>query len=159
MPIYLDSNVFYNAYCPVENQKHADWLLNQLTENFYGVTCEWTILEMFRALKKQSNLGTISEKDANITLDFFLSDIGEMNQKKILTLVPVTKTAIMASRNQIFNRNLYAAEALHAVIAINSNADIFVTYDSDFRGILGTIPVINPDHESFTEKILELKSI
>jgi len=54
MPIYIDTNVFYNAYCPNEERFAADWLLKQLIPEFPGITSEWTIAEMFRALKKQT---------------------------------------------------------------------------------------------------------
>ena len=82
MGVYLDTNVFYNAYCPVENNAIADWVLSRLTPNLQGVTCEWTILEMFRALKKQVNLENIEEKAAKLALDFFLSELGEMAEEK-----------------------------------------------------------------------------
>jgi predicted nucleic acid-binding protein len=154
MGVYLDTNIFYNAYCPVENNALADWLLNQLTPRFQGVTCEWTILEMFRALKKQINLETIEEKAAKIALDFFLSELGEMVEEKILAIIPVTRSAIMASRKQIFEYNLYAADALHAAIALASQVKLFITFDSDFRGNLENIPILNPLDPEFKEKIM-----
>ena len=156
MGVYLDTNIFYNAYCPVENNALADWLLNQLTPKFQGVTCEWTILEMFRALKKQVNLEKIEEKAAKIALDFFLSELGEMAEEKVLKIIPVTRSAIMASRKQIFDHNLYAADALHAAIALASQVKLFITFDSDFRGNLGTIPILNPLDPEFKEKIIKV---
>ncbi|MHA2294369.1 MAG: type II toxin-antitoxin system VapC family toxin [Candidatus Hodarchaeales archaeon] len=159
MLIYLDTNVFYNAYCPVEDSTIADWLLNQLTEDFLGVTCEWMIIEMFRALKKQVNLDKIDEQGAEVAVDFFLTDIAEMIQKRKLLLVSVTKADIIASRKQIFSKNLYAADALHATIAIDQQVNAFITYDRDFKGELGVmIPTINPSQESFKEKLSELKN-
>jgi predicted nucleic acid-binding protein len=155
--LYLDTNVFYNAYCPVEHHESADWLLTQLTESFNGITCEWTLIEMFRALKKQVNLGYIAEEDAIVALDFFLSDVGELSQKRVLKLVSVSRSAIIASRKQIFERNLYAADALHATIAMASEVRGFITYDSDFRGNLGVVPLINPTDSSFKNRILKMK--
>ncbi|MFX1286058.1 MAG: type II toxin-antitoxin system VapC family toxin [Promethearchaeota archaeon] len=157
MGVYLDTNIFYNAYCPVENNALADWLLNQLTPNFQGITCEWTILEMFRALKKQANLGKIEEKAAKLALDFFLSELGEMVEEKVLKIIPVTRSAIMASRKQIFDHNLYAADALHAAIALASQVKSFITFDSDFRGNLEIIPILNPVDPEFKEKIIKLR--
>ena len=52
MPIYIDANVFYNAYCPIEERITADWLLKQVSSEFIGITSEWTIAEIFRAFKK-----------------------------------------------------------------------------------------------------------
>ncbi len=158
MSLYLDTNVFYHAYCPIEDQERADWLLKQLTKEFQGVTCEWAIIEMFRALKKQANLGTIEEKDAKLVIEFFLSEIGEMCLRKRIILVPVTQAALMAAKKQIFENNLYAADALHTVIAIQSNVLNFITFDSDFKGNLGTIPILSPNLESFKENILQLKN-
>ena len=156
MGVYLDTNIFYNAYCPVENNILADWLLDQLTPRLQGVTCEWTILEMFRALKKQVNLEKIEEKAAKIALDFFLSELGEMTEEKKLKIIPVTRSAIMASRKQIFDYNLYAADALHATIALASQAELFITFDNDFRGYLETIPILNPIDPKFKEKVITL---
>ena len=150
MEVYLDTNIFYNAYCPVENNALADWLLNQLTPKFQGITCEWTILEMFRALKKQVNLGKIEEKDAKIALDFFISELGEMTEEKVLKIIPVTRSAIMASRKQIFDHNLYAADALHTVTAQASQVKMF-------RGKLELIPIINPLEPDFKERIIEIQ--
>ncbi|UCG00646.1 MAG: type II toxin-antitoxin system VapC family toxin [Candidatus Heimdallarchaeota archaeon] len=154
MGVYLDTNIFYNAYCPVENNALADWILNQLTPKFQGVTCEWTILEMFLALKKQVNLEKIEEKAAKIALDFFLSELGEMAEEEVLKIIPVTRSAIMVSRKQIFDHNLYAADALHAAIALASQVTLFITFDSDFRGNLGIVPILNPNDPDFKEKFL-----
>ena len=156
MGVYLDTNIFYNAYCPVEHNVLADWLLTQLTPRFQGVTCEWTILEMFRALKKQVNLKKIEEKTAKIVLDFFLSELGEMVEENVMKLIAVTRSAIMVSRRQIFERNLYAADALHASTALASQVVLFITFDKDFRGNLATIPIINPTDPKFRDKIFTL---
>ena len=129
-------------------------MLNQLTPKFQGITCEWTILEIFRALKKQVNLGKIDEKAAKITLDFFLSELGEMTEEKVLKIIPITRSAIMASRKQIFEHNLYAADALHAVIALASQVKLFITFDSDFRGNLEIIPILNPIDPAFKDKFI-----
>ena len=153
MSVYLDTNVFYNAYCPVENSELADWILNLLTPNFQGITSEWTLLEMFRALKKQVNLEKIEEKVAKVVLDFFLSEIGEMSKNKQLKLIPVTKSSIISSRKQIFKHNLYAADALHATVALASKVESFITFDRDFKGNLGTIPILNPVDQEFKKKI------
>ena len=158
MSIYLDTNVFYHAYCPVEDCEVADWILTQLSSDLQGVTSEWTLIEIFRALKKQVNLEKISEKDAKLAVDFFLTEIGEMSQKQTIHVVPITRQAIMASRYQIFQKNLYAADALHSVIAISRNVKAFITFDSDFKGDLNTIRLLNPREESFKDVLLDLKN-
>ena len=114
------------------------------------------IIEIFRAFKKQVNLGVINTKDAQVALDFFLADIAELSKKTMLILVPVTMAAIITARRQIFSYNLYAADALHATIAINSNVNGFITYDTDFKMDLDSIPVLNPQKESFKTKIDEM---
>ena len=156
MPIYIDTNVFYNAYCPIEDRIAADWLLNQISSEFTGLTSEWTIAEMFRAFKKQVNLKSIENQDAEIALNLFLSEIGEYSQKKKLLLIPVKMSFIIAARPLIFNQNLYAADAIHAVTAIKMNVDAFITFDSDFNK-LKKIPVINPKQANFQELIIDLK--
>ncbi|MHA1973635.1 MAG: type II toxin-antitoxin system VapC family toxin [Candidatus Hodarchaeales archaeon] len=157
MSIYLDTNVFYNSYCPVEDDENADWVLQQLNTVFQGVTCEWTIIEMFRAFKKQINLQVINRKDADVAINFFLSDIGELSANGFLKIIPVSRSLIMASREQILNSNLYAADALHASVALSQRVDFFITFDSDFKANLGTIKILNPRGVSFKNKILEYK--
>jgi len=44
---------------------------------------------MFRAFKKQVNLGVIDVKDAQVALNFFVADIGEMSKKAVLLLAPI----------------------------------------------------------------------
>ena len=149
--VYLDTNVFYNAYCPVENNKIADWILDQLNSNIQGVTSEWTLLEMFRALKKQVNLKKIGEEDARTTLDFFLSELGEMNESKRINILPITRSMIIGSRRHVFDNNLYAADALHATVAVLSQVNFFITFDGDFNVNLGDIPILNPNDPKFRE--------
>ncbi len=156
MSIYLDTNIFYNAYSPIEDRFTADWLLNQLSSDFPGVTSEWTIVEMFRALKKQVNLNKIENNDAQVVIDLFLSDIGEDTQKKKLFIIPVKKSYIMAARPFIFNENLYAADAVHTITALQAKVDAFITYDGDFKK-LKKIPIINPKKDDFKNSINEIK--
>ncbi len=156
MSIYLDTNIFYNAYSPIEDRITADWLLNQLSSNFPGVTSEWTIAEMFRAFKKQVNLKRIENSDAQVAIDLFLSDIGEDAQKKKIYMIPVKSSYIMAARPLIFNENLYAADAIHTITALKAKVDAFITYDSDFKK-LKKIPIINPKKDNFQNSIKEIK--
>jgi len=161
MALYLDTNVFYHAYCPIEDASKVDWLFSQVHPDFPAITSEWSLIEMFRAFKKQVNLGTISEKNAEIAIDFFLSDIGEMVKKKVLILVPVSKSLIITSRELIFGYNLYAADALHATTALKLKTRAFISFDSDFKANLGDMPTVNPssqDFKSLIRKILLKKS-
>jgi predicted nucleic acid-binding protein len=157
MPIYLDANIFYNAYCPIEDRFIADWILKQLSSDFPGITSEWTVAEMFRGIKKQVNLNRIEKGDAQVAIDLFLSEIGENAQRKVLKLIPIKISYIMSARPLIFNNNLYAADAIHAVTAIQENADAFITFDSDFKRF-GNIPVLNPKHNKFQNSIINLKN-
>ncbi|MGC9778422.1 MAG: type II toxin-antitoxin system VapC family toxin [Candidatus Heimdallarchaeota archaeon] len=156
MTLYLDTNVFYHAYCPAENSSVVDWLFNELRPKFQAITSEWCLIEIFRAFKKQVNLGSIDEKDAQIALDYFLSDVGEMTKQKLLKLVPVTNALIVASRDVIFKYNLYAADALHSITALKSSVKAFITFDSDFKTNLGPIPILNPSLHDFKAKINDL---
>ncbi len=157
MPIYIDTNVFYNAYCPIKERFTADWLLKQISSEFPGITSEWTIAEIFRAFKKQVNLERIEEHDAEITVNLFLSEIGEYSQKNKLILIPAKYSLIMASRPMIFTQNLYAADAIHAITAIQMKVDAFITYDSHFAK-LKNIPILNPSVDNFQNSITQIKA-
>ena len=159
MALYLDTNVFYHAYCPTEDASIVDWLFSQVHPEFPVITSEWCLIEMFRALKKQVNLETISEKNAELAIDFFLSDVGEMVKKKNLLLAPVSHALLITSREFIFSSNLYAADALHAATALKYNASAFITFDADFKANLQSIPVFNPSSHTFKTSISKLLSI
>jgi predicted nucleic acid-binding protein len=130
--------------------------LKQIEPDFPGITSEWMFAEMFRAFKKQVNLKRIEDKDAQIAIDLFLSQLGEYSQKKKLILIPVKMVFIMASRKFLFNQNLYAADAIHLSCAIEMNVDAFITFDSDFKKI-EKIPVLNPSDENFQDIINQIK--
>jgi len=157
MPIYIDTNVFYNAYCPIEDRFAADWVLKQMDPEFPGITSEWTIAEMFRAFKKQVNLERIEDRDAQIIIDLFLSELSEYAQKKKIILIPVKKVLIMTSRTLIFTQNLYAADAIHVACATEMKVDAFITFDSNFKK-LKTIPILNPSNDKFQDSINQIKA-
>jgi len=157
MAIYLDANVFYNAYCPIEERFISDWVLRQLTPNFPGLTSEWTIAEMFRAFKKQINLERIEQKDAQLALNLFLSEIGEYIQRNEIILIPVKMSLIMASRPLIYEANFYAADAVHLTTAMQANADAFITFDGHFSTFT-KILVLNPKDKNFKSKINQMKA-
>ena len=64
---------------------------------------------------------------------------------------------IMASQPLIFTRSLYAADAIHAITAIQMKVDAFITYDSDFTE-LKNIPILNPSQENFQNSISLIKT-
>ena len=112
---------------------------------------------MFRAFKKQVNLERIEDRDAQIAIDLFLSELGEYTQKKIIILIPVKKVLIMASRTIIFTQNLYAADAIHVACATEMKVDAFITFDSNFKK-LKTIPILNPSNDKFQDSINQIKA-
>lgn len=158
MKIYLDTNVFYNAYSPVEESEICDWILEQLDTDFVGVTSEWTIIEMFRALKKQVNLEVIDEEEASIALTYFLAELGEFERNGKLITLPVTRKSIMGSRKLIFEKNIYSADALHLFQAIDNGVNCFLTFDNTLRSRITELSVINPMLENFREQIISLKN-
>ncbi len=80
-----------------------------------------------------------------------------MAEEKLMKIIPVTRSAIMASRRQIFEHNLYGADALHAATALASQVKLFITFDSDFRGNIELIPILNPIEPSFKKKFTDLR--
>lgn len=133
--IYLDTSVFYHAYCPFEDSKSSDWILDELLVQYHGITSEWTIIEMFRALKKQVNLVRLTEDAATTTLDFFLSEIFDIAKRSQLELIPASLADIIAARAHIFSSNLSGADSLHWQVALASRAKVFVSFDSHFEDI------------------------
>lgn len=158
MKIYLDTNVFYNAYSPVEESKISDWLISQLDANLIAVTSEWTIIEMFRAFKKQVNLKTIEEEDATIALTYFLSEFGDLERSGLLLTVPVSRKSIIGGKRFIFEKNLYASDALHLFQAIDERVSGFVTFDKTFQSRIQEVKLLNPRADDFKTDILKLKS-
>jgi predicted nucleic acid-binding protein len=156
MRFYLDTNVFYHRFCPVDQAEITDWIFNQLTPENPGISSQWIIPEMFRALKKQVNLSKIDENDAQIAIDFFLSEIGLLSKKRILVLYPVEIQYLFATRDIIFKQNLYAADAVHIITAQFTNATSFITFDTDFSLKLNSIPILNPSSVTFKQEFTKI---
>ena len=53
MPIYIDTNVFYNAYCPIEDRFAADWLLKQMDPEFPGINLNGQLQKCLELLKSK----------------------------------------------------------------------------------------------------------
>jgi predicted nucleic acid-binding protein len=160
MVFYIDTSVFYHAYSPIEHAELADWVLDRISPSMPACTSEWTIVEMFRAFKKQVNLKKLVEEDAQKIIDHFLAEIHEWQQIKALFLIPVEFSNIIEARDIIFGNNLYAADAIHFLSAIKMKATAFLTFDKDFHADLKGIAIINQNTKDFQEKIdsLRLKS-
>jgi predicted nucleic acid-binding protein len=158
MGFYLDTNVYYHRFCPVEHADIADWIFEQFTPEKPGISSQWIIPEMFRALKKQVNLGKINEDDAQIALDFFLSEIGLLAKNKKLVFYSIEMQYLFATRDIIFNQNLYAADALHIITAQITNAFCYITFDSDFKQKFNSIPILNPPSPSFKHEFSQFQN-
>ncbi len=156
MSFYLDTNIFYHRYCPGESNAVIDWLFAQLDYSNQAITCEITISEMFRALKKQYNLGVIEVEELNLTLDFFLADIRILMQDQKLKLIPVSLQTIMKTRDLIVDQNLYAVDAIHGVIALSETPKAFITLDADFKTDFGEIRILNPLSKDFKKTVRQL---
>lgn len=149
MRLYFDTNLFYYRYCPSENSEIVDSILNQLTSDDIVLTCEIMIAEMFRAFKKQTNLGVIEKSDMEMAINFLLSDIKKLEQENKIQLIPVTMNTIMKSKDFITEQNLYAVDAIHAATAVIHQCDEFLTFDGDFKNIHIGIPIIHPEEKIF----------
>lgn len=158
MKIYLDANVFYNAYSPVEESEICDWILEQLSPDFIGVTSEWTILEMFRAFKKQVNLNVIDEDEASIALTYFLTELGDYERNGKLITLPVKRKAIIGGRKFIFEKNIYSADALHLFQAIDAKVSCFLTFDNTLFSRITELNKFNPMLENFKKLLISLKN-
>lgn len=158
MSIYFDTNVYYHKYCPTDHADIADWIFDQLTKEKTAISSEWIIPEMFRALKKQVNLGIIEESDANIALDFFLSDIRKYERQRKIVLYPIQTGMLFSTRDLIFSQNLFASDALHLVTAQNLKVLAFITFDSDFKPKLNSIPILKPKLADFQKNFNKIFS-
>ena len=72
-----------------------------------------------------------------------------------MQLIPVKIAFLMETREQIFSKNLYAADALYAITSVVTQCVAFLTFDSDFKGDIQEIPIINLQ-ENFRQKITSL---
>ena len=69
-----------------------------------------------------------------------------------MQLIPVKIAFLMETREQIFSKNLYAADALHAITSVATQCVAFLTFDSDFKGDIQEIPIIKSLGEIFDKK-------
>jgi len=148
MRLYFDTNLFYYRYCPVESSELVDNIIDQLAPEDLIVTCEIMIAEMFRAFKKQANMGVIGKDEMELAVNFFLSDVKKLEQEKKIELIPITMNTIIKSREYIVEQNLYAVDAIHAATAVIHQCDEYLTFDSDFKKIHIGIPIIHPQNKA-----------
>lgn len=144
MRLYFDTNLFYYRYSPSENSEIVDKIVDQLTSDDIIITCEIMIAEMFRAFKKQANLGVIEKSDMELAINFLLSDVKKLERENKIQLIPITMNAIMKSREYITEQNLYTVDAIHAATAVLHQCDEFLTFDGDFKNIYMGIPIVHP---------------
>ena len=142
----------------LDESEICDWILEQLDSNFVGITSEWTIIEMFRAFKKQVNLGVIDEYEASTALTYFLAELGDYERNGKLITLPVTRKAIFGGKKLIFEKNIYSADALHLYQAIDNEVSCFLTFDNTLLSRITELNMINPLLENFKELIISLKN-
>lgn len=110
MKFYLDTNIFYYRYCPIENSKCIDPIFEEIRQShlqkrtFQLISNEIILSEMFRALKKQVNLEVIDLDVAEVALDFFIADIEELIHDGDLVLMLSSKTYLMKTQKLIFRQ-------------------------------------------------------
>lgn len=157
MRIYLDATVFYQTYAPHENSRTEDWIMDDLIPEFGGLTSQWTLLEVARALKKQVNLELLLESDARKLMDVLLVDMLEMQSADILLLEPISLADIINSRQLIDELNLYAADALHYHTARSRKATVLVSHDAHLlRHSTQQLPILCPKTTNFETEITRL---
>ncbi|MBN2156227.1 MAG: type II toxin-antitoxin system VapC family toxin [Candidatus Lokiarchaeota archaeon] len=147
MRVYFDTNVYYYRYCPSESSELVDVIIDQLGPGDLILSCEIMIAEMFRAFKKQANLGVIGKEEMELAVNFFLSDVKKLEQKKKIELIPIDMKTIMISRQYIVDQSLYAVDAIHAATAVIHQCDEFLTFDRDFKKLNIGIPIIHPENK------------
>ena len=136
-----------------------NWLFDQFTQKFPALTSDWTKLELFRAVKKQINLGAIPKDAFDKICEFIITDLRQLEAKKEVVFLRITRKQILLCANWIGKHNLYSADSLHFVQANEANAKYFVTFDRNFRGVDDSIPILNPQNDQFKAKISGLLKI
>jgi len=159
MIAYLEPSALFKCYWEEEGSENVEWVLAQLDEHNKGETSIWTLLEITRGFIKRANLGEISYDEAGDAINFFLADMRDLERKKKIKIVGITKGIVNRALVIMRERNLYAADSMHVATASNTNADAMLVDDRHFEKFyeIEGVKVLNVADDAFRDLFAEIK--
>lgn len=136
MNIYIDSSAYVKEYHDETGSDQVQLIFENAKKGFDVILISlWTISETINAIDKHFMRHEFNEEEYNTGAIF--SDLLDMVESNNLKIVDIDTNLVKMSWEYISSEHLSAADSLHLVTAIRSNADIF--YAADKRLIRAAI--------------------
>jgi len=130
MNIYIDSSAYVKEY---HDETGSDKVHRIFENSRKGVDVIlislWTISETINAIDKHFMRHEFNEEEYRTVLGAIFSDLLDMMENKNLKIIDIETNLVKMSWEYISSEHLSAADSLHLVTAIRSNADIFYAAD------------------------------
>ncbi|GFO96191.1 twitching motility protein PilT [groundwater metagenome] len=130
MNIYIDTSAYVKEYhdepgselvhSVFESAKNGDALL---------ITSLWTISEAVNTIDRHFMRHELNKEEFNKVLGAIFTDMFEMLDNKNLKIVDIDTNLVKISWEYISSEHLSAADSLHLVTAMKSNADVFYFFN------------------------------
>ncbi|CAG1002880.1 MAG: PIN domain protein [Candidatus Methanoperedens nitroreducens] len=138
MNIYIDSSAYVKEYHDETGSDQVQLIFENAKKGFDVILISlWTISETINAIDKHFMRREFNEEEYNTVLGAIFSDLLDMVESNNLKIVDIDTNLVKMSWEYISSEHLSAADSLHLVTAIRSNADIF--YAADKRLIRAAI--------------------
>ena len=129
--LVLESSALWNLYYQEKGAELIEMIIEK--RDFECYTSRWSTLELFRGIKKRLNQQEISLQEAIDLRDFIEADLLELEFANKLKFIEIHQNIIEISNDLIFEKNLYAADALHLASAITTSSNGILVDDYHFK--------------------------
>ncbi|MDP3105448.1 MAG: type II toxin-antitoxin system VapC family toxin [Candidatus Methanoperedens sp.] len=130
MNIYIDSSAYVKEYHDETGSDQVHRIFENSKKGYDVILISlWTISETLNAIDKHFMRHELDEDEYNTVLGAIFSDMLDMVENKNLKIVDIDSNLVKMSWEYISSEHLSAADSLHLVTAIRSNADIFYAAD------------------------------
>lgn len=151
MNIYIDTSAYVKEY---HDESGSD-IVHSIFENAKSgqdtlIISLWTISETINTVDKHFMRHELDEEEYNKVLGAIFSDMLEMLENKILRIIDIDSNLVKMSWDYISSEHLSAADSLHLVTAIRSDADKFYAADKKLINVAKKKNLTAVDVEKFS---------
>lgn len=130
MNIYIDSSAYVKEYHDETGSDQVHRIFENSNKGFDVILISlWTISETINAIDKHFMRHELNEEEYRTVLGAIFSDLLDMMENKNLKIIVIETNLVKMSWEYISSEHLSAADSLHLVTAIRSNADLFYAAD------------------------------
>jgi len=136
MNIYIDTSAYVKEYHDESGSELVHSVFDGAKNgNALLITSLWTISETINTIDRHFMRHELNKEEYNNVLGAIFTDMFEMLDNKNLKIVDIDTNLVKMSWEYISSEHLSAADSLHLVTAMKSNADVFYAADKKLIGV------------------------